>query len=651
VKDLYVFDANFFISLAQSRDPRAIEHILDLSAAQGWDMYSTEPIMEEVKYVRCKGSKGTAAALARTVMDVHDADDPKISSMRLELGGATRAPQSPDLSLMVLSRQLTGKGVNVRLVSDDFKISLTSRELAMPYAVISPSVYLFSLSRRLHGEERKWVRGLYRKVRHGEMEYLLSRRDLYNVEEKLNWLMDNLLQTVTSGAGAEKVHTRKTPRPEGTQDMEGASREWDALIRHLRGEHVRRGRLKSFDGIMAQLEPLMQLTPILQVIHEKADAGELEASLQRSHEELSDLKSQLQLSVGALGTTEGRLVLRAYAELLPDLEMVTALLHVNLGDVVDCEDHLDNVALLALAAGLTPTVIEANYLEALVHSYREAWEEALDQFDLTSRLALQDGDEATTLRCLIGSAVMELLSGDPEAAQSTMEEVNDRVEADPGSGSRALEEFGDHFTNFGAIHLASGLYDEALECAVEARATEDADRLMDKLRRTRLSMGLEERELATAVQDLIDHANDIQDAELLARYEELELELAETVAHMDEPLDRMFDEWSPTSRLPSPLRGWMDIIRADPLPRGEGTILICYSSKLGNVGVLVKEMIALPGIEHAHVRLNQGSLVKLVEAPEPHRSRHRLRAIVVLQGDGPYELRRALISLKVGESD
>ncbi len=647
-----MFDANFFISLAQSRVPRAIEQTLRLAQDQGWALHTTEAILEEVRYVRTRKGHATAAQQAQRMMAVEDVPASELASLRERVGGVERAPQAPDLSLMVTAERLSRDGATVRLVSDDFKISLTSREVGMPYAVISPSVFLFSLSRRLRGEERSRVRSLYRKVRHGEMEYLLSRRDLYNVEEKLTWLMDNLLQSVTTPA-AGAPGTAAAAAPSGTKVAgEGVtpSREeadWSALMRHLRGERVRRGHLKSFDAILPLLDPLANLRPVLIEINGLADSGDLEGALDRCHEELSDLKSQLQLSVGAKGGYDGRRVLRAYAELLPDLEMVTALLHVNLGEVVDCEDHLDNVALLALAAGLTSTVIEANYLEALVHAYREAWEDALEQFQLTARLSLQDGDGATALRCLIGMAVMQLLSGDPDGAEATMEEVNQRVESDPSAGSLALEEFGDHFTNFGAIHLASGLYDEALECAVEARATKDAERLTDKLRRSHLSMGLEDREMAGAVKALIDHANDIQDAELLARYQDMERELDEALAHMEEPLEDLFDDWSPASRLPDPLEGWMEVIRADPLPKDGGTVLICYSSRLGNVGLLIKARISLPGIEHAAVNLAANARVKLVEAPEPMRSRHKLRGLIVLrEGDG-YQLRRSLISLRV----
>jgi hypothetical protein len=424
--------------------------------------------------------------------------------------------------------------------------------------------------------------------------------------------------------------------------------DWEALMRHLRGEHVRRGHLRPFDGIMPYLEPLTTLRPILVQVHQLADAGDLEAGLEQAHEALSDLKSQLQLAVGALKVSEGREVLRAYAELLPDLEMVAALLHVNIGDVADCEDHLDNVALLALAAGLTDLVIETNYLEALIHAYREAWTDALSQFRFSAKLSEQHHDEPTTLRCLIGSAVMQLLSGDRGGAEDTMADVNARVEADPASGSIALEEFGDHFTNFGAIHLAAGMYDEALECAVEVNLTEDAERLMDKLRRSRLSMGLEEREMAGAIKSLIDHANDIQDKALLERYLEMERELERSIEDMAEPLEDLFDVWSPASLLPNPLEGWLDIIRADPLPAGDGTVLVCYQGRVGNVGLLVRDRVNLPGIEHAKIHLDAGARVKLVQAPEPLRTRHSLRAIVVLhKGDG-YEIRRSLMSLRIG---
>jgi hypothetical protein len=640
-------DANFFISLSQTRERDAIERVLELAASIGWEMHITEPILEEVKYVRSKGSNATASKLAQNAMKVHPADDKAIASFRNELGGGHRAPQSPDLSLMVLADGLARSGTTVRLVSDDFKISTSSRELGEPYAVISPSVFLFSLSRELKGKDRKLVRHLYKKVRHGEMEYVLSRADVYNVEDKLTWLMDNLLQEVTSpDAGPAPVPGANATGPALVVEGKEEDANWQALVRHLRGERVRRGHIKAFDPILPYLAPLTDLPEDLREIHRMAEEGDIQGAKHFAHEQLKELKSELQLAVGGLTPRDGRKVMRAYAEMLPFLEMVTALLHINLGEVVDCEDHLDNVALLALAAGLIGTVIEANYLEALVHAYREAYEDALDQFRLVTRLAELANDEGTILRSLIGTAVMQLLAEDREEAEETMALVNERVEADPWTGSVALEEFGDHFTNFGAIDLANGFYHESLECAVEAAALEDTDRLMGKLRRTRLSMGLEEKELAEEMVSLIDMANDIQDAELLARFHQLEKELDQAVDRMDDPLDVTFEEWSPASRLPDDLEGWLDIVRADPLPKGGGTILVTFAVGVGNVGVMVTDPVSLPGIEHAQVRVLPNSRVKLVQAPEPFRSGYKLRAIIVLHEGDMYELKRSPIRLR-----
>lgn len=648
MSDAYIFDSNFFISLAQTRQSMALDKVLDLTAGKGWEMHVTEPILDEVKYVRSKGSKYTAMQLGKTMMEVHPADDKGIVSIRTQLGGGQRAPQAPDLSLMALADDLSKQSKGVKLISDDYKISTSSKELGRTYAVISPSVYLFTLSRELAGDDKKLVRMLYKKVRHGEMEYVLSRADVYNAEDKLTWLMDNLLTTVTDPEGqptyAATEVALSTPDMAPGKTPKGG--DWDALIRHLRGEHVRRGHIKSFDPIMPHLEPLTDLLDVLREIHRISDGGDIASALRYSHSELSTMKSQLQLSMGALDYEQGRKVLRAYAEMLPHLEMVAALLHINLGEVVDCEDHLDNVALLALAAGLNHIVVEANYLEALVHSYRDAWEEAKEQFSLAFRLAELAGDEGTVLRSLIGGAMASQLNGDREEAEQIMSQVNERVEADPWSGSVALEEFGDHFTNFGATHLAVGLYNEALECAVESQAPDDAGRILGKLRRARLSIGLEERETADEIQDLIDMANDIQDKDLLDTYMDMKDELAAEMERMGDPLEGTFDEWSPATRLPDPLEDWLDIARADPLPKGGGTILVCYSNQLGNVGVLVNDTVSLPGIELARFQVNPSSRVKLVEAPEPFRSGYRLRGIIVLFEEDPYMLSRTPIRLR-----
>jgi len=684
--DSFVLDSNFFISLGQSHEPNAIEDALRLSIAQGWHLHTTPRVLEEVQSVRDWGTRAYASTLIERLMAVGKVDEGALTALRARLGGPVRSPQDADLSLMVLADTLARRGDRVRLVSDDYKITTASREQGMPYSVVSPSVFLFILSRALKGEDREEARRLFRKVRHGEMEYALSRRDVYNVEEKLTWLMDNLLSSLTTPSPVPAEHEPPVPlapAPSATLPLSSpqtaggptpgapiagpasapatapppalgqtyaASRDeqasWAALERHLRGEHVRSGHLAMFRDIMPHLEPLKGLVPALIEVRALADAGELEAALARTHEVLSELKGGLQLAMGRLPREDGQRVLRAYAEMLPDAEMVSALIHVNLGEVVDCEDHLDNVALLALAAGLTHTTIEADYLEALVHAYRESWADARAQFELTARLAHQAAEAGVEMRCLVGAAVMRFLGGDREGAESEMDEVNASIERDPAAGASALEEFGDHFTNFGAAHLASGLYDEALECAVEAGDTARAEKLLSKIRRSHLSMGLHERELAGALRALVDHANDIQDATLKAKYEELERRLVSEEAAVRGPLGTMLPEWSAAGALPAPLQGWMDVVRAECLISPEGTLMVCYTDELGLVGLFVRARIYLPGIEQAHVRVGDGARVRLIAPPEELGTRHGIRGLVVLREGDPYQLKRALISMR-----
>ena len=272
--ELHVMDANFFISLAQTRERDAMERVLELADGIGWEMHVTEPILEEVKYVRCKGSMLTASKLAKRMMKVHPADDKTIASFRSELGGGHRAPQSPDLSLMVLADSLARSGTTVRLVSDDFKISTSSRELGEPYAVISPSVFLFSLSRELKGEDRKHVRHLYKKVRHGEMEYVLSRADMYNIEDKLTWLMDNLLQEVTSpDAGPAPVPGADATGPALVVEGKEENANWEALVLQLRVAQVLWLHILGCVHNIPNGAPLTDLRDVLWGIHKMADCG------------------------------------------------------------------------------------------------------------------------------------------------------------------------------------------------------------------------------------------------------------------------------------------------------------------------------------------------------------------------------------------
>ena len=128
--------------------PSAIETAIERALALGCDLHTTTHIVREVSTVRSYRSRRTARDLAMKSMTVTSVAEGDIARLRSSLGGATHAPQGPDLSLMVLAGDLARHRGGVKLVSDDFKISTSSRELNMPYSVISPSVFLFSITSR-----------------------------------------------------------------------------------------------------------------------------------------------------------------------------------------------------------------------------------------------------------------------------------------------------------------------------------------------------------------------------------------------------------------------------------------------------------------------------------------------------------------------
>ena len=112
------------------------------------------------------------------------------------------------------------------------------------------------------------------------------------------------------------------------------------------------------------------------------------------------------------------------------------------------------------------------------------------------------------------------------------------------------------------------------------------------------------------------------------------------------PLEHLLPEWSPVGALPSGMQGLLEVVRAEALPSGEGTLLVCYAQEVGMMGLLVKSRVYLPGIEQAHVRIGEGARVRLVEPPEALKRRHGIRGLVVLREGDPFPLRRDLISLR-----
>jgi len=195
----FVIDSNFFISVSRTRFEGALEDLINWSKESGAGLHTGVRVCEEIRTVPNYGTKATMVELVERHFKVHNVAAEKIIALQ-RLIGVSAAPQDTDLSLMALCAELTAQGNQTTLVTDDFKITKTAPKIPQHFEVISPSVFLLQVSNESEGNRRARMRDAHRKVRRFEIEYMLARRDIYDAQPKLDWLIDSMIGSLSTAA-------------------------------------------------------------------------------------------------------------------------------------------------------------------------------------------------------------------------------------------------------------------------------------------------------------------------------------------------------------------------------------------------------------------------------------------------------------------
>ena len=96
---------------------------------------------------------------------------------------------------MVLAHDLQRDGHHVVLVTDDFKMAKATEEHQLAGEVCPPSTFFERLSTKAKGKRTSELRRLGRRIRAAEMQYAISRRNEYDVQAKITWMVDSLLSS------------------------------------------------------------------------------------------------------------------------------------------------------------------------------------------------------------------------------------------------------------------------------------------------------------------------------------------------------------------------------------------------------------------------------------------------------------------------
>ena len=632
----FVIDSNFYISVSRTRIEGALEELINWSREGHGELHTSLRVLEEIRTVPNYGTKSTMVELVERHFKVHDISSDKIVALQ-RLIGVSAAPQDTDLSLMALCAELTAQGNTTTLVTDDFKITKTAPKIPQHFEVISPSVFLMQVSNECEGNRKARFKDLHRKVRRFEIEYMLSRRDIYDAQPKLDWLIDSMIGSLAATAGGQRA-APAPPASVPTVPDAAPGEELDdlhALERYLKGEKVRPSKLRMFEHMIPYTTTLHDLDHVRREVGKLAGEGQAQKALETVDRRLNGMKTELQVGFASIPPKDADVLFRVFSPKMADLQYLAAMIHLSLGEMDQGEARLNDTALLGLFAENGGVALEANYLLSLIYLYQLEYEQAAGQFALVDLLAQRLMRTDARTRALVGKALSDFLRGESSEAAAAMVDVYHAIEDNPAAGAQVLEDFGDHLANFSLPQMAVDFYEEAMECAVEADDFAALDRLVQKAKRSHFATGRSVGEVATKIGELVSRAHYIKSDVTRARFEAEKANMLQMVASMQGPLPYVTKDWVSGGDLPLELRETMEVSSIVQNRLADGafeTVAIAYAPSLGKIAVYLPAQLAERDISRAAIHLNEGGHFKVLPAPKELADIHEARAIVGSRG-------------------
>jgi rRNA maturation endonuclease Nob1 len=428
----WVVDSNCFIHLGQKGEDDVLADLT--SALGGGKMLITPGVEDEVATVRMRRMDGRPRLLDvfAPILKSVPVDEEDVRSLAAKIGERA-SPQDVDLSLMVLAHSLGEAGGSVLLVSDDFKMATTAETADLAFDSCPPSTFIERLVENGGDAARDArLRSLSRQVRASEMKYAISRREDYDVQRKLTWMVDSLL-------GAS--HDVGTPE-EGPDE----ARKVADLTRTIRGYRVKPKRLEALGGLPDVCAPVQRLDAHLEGLR-TASEDDIDASRAATRALLAEVMEAVGLALAPLEEGDVELVHRAMAGEHAEARshLVRALHLATLVDDVGAERKaMRRLGVLALHAG------------------------NLDRaYDLCSTAAEQPAKEAfDALPSLVLAGITARLLERQDEGERWINAAAKVLAETPGKGAAALDRVGQSLLAVDRPDLAIELFDEAVECAL-----------------------------------------------------------------------------------------------------------------------------------------------------------------------------------------
>ena len=606
----WVVDSNCFIHMGSMAQDNLIE---DLSKSIPEGIFVTPGVHQEIKTVRFQRWKNKPNLLQaiKPILTTIPIDDDQIRGLATQIGERA-APQDVDLSLMVLASKLSREGRDVTLVTDDFKMTTTSQKVSLGFTTCPPSTFLQRLADSGPKACKSRFRSLSRRTRAAEMRYAISRVNEYDIQAKLTWMVDSLIESKPQSKAA-------------SPDVNKSSEQ--KLIRALRkfllGGEPKKSHMKELGSLPTICAPIKELDSLLDQFSD-AGAVVVEDKYAEGIEKISSVMERVGIGLAPMGEEMAEIAHRAMAGHIYRMESCLGMLARMNGDMMNARLHLSRALHHAtLVDDVGAEMLATNQL-GLLALVRNKWERAADLFEIADRQS--QAAKSARLSYVVCAGMARFLSGDDASATKHLESAQSLVAHDLNKAGNDLLSLGKTLMAMDEAGLAIEVLDEAIECAIETNDTTLTEKLAEYLVLANNALTESDSAQYEGLRKYLDNLNTLTHNS--EEFTETLTQIEQQVELMSQPIE-VTGEWidaesvfSTGDRIP--------VLRQISMNPNESLIVAQHS----NLGVIA---FWLPDSDY-QVSAGQNitikdTRVKIAKAPDNLTSEHKITTLIAVEDD------------------
>lgn len=609
----WVVDSNCFIHLGSMAPDTFLNDISDILKKMQTSIFVTPGVHKEIKNVRFRrwNKQPNLLEKIQTVLTTISVDESQIMGLAKFIGEKA-APQDVDLSLMVLASQLVREGNSVTLVTDDFKMTTTGNKANLGFETCPPSTFLQRLADLGSSKQKKRLKNLSRRIRAAEMQYAISRAGQYNIQEKLTWMVDSLLET------------RILPDPIEETDSNSSNKLISALQRIIRGEKVKKTYINKLGTLPEVCSKVSKIDEYITEISSNEIADDIQGEYNRATNLLSEIMEAIGLGLSPLNEESAEIAHRAIAGYIYRMESSLGMMAKLLGNLPQARNHFSRALYSATLIDDNNAEMRAMYQLGLLALSDENWSRAASLFETADRQAQNTNENR--LIYIVSSAISRHLHGESEIAKNHISSAKLIVEKDKLKAANLLLTLGNSLLAIDRPILAIEIFDEAMECAIESTQDELIDKLAEVLFLANSSINDEEITKFPGVRKLLDNLNEVHEDSKI-KFESKITEIEEKAEELSKPLNETWKEWQPSDKLISD-ESPLVILSVHEDVDGQ-KLIISHHLELGNIGLWLPkgDFNALTG----NLIDIKDSRVKVAKPPEILHEKYNIRGLVAVE--------------------